>query len=88
MLTRLGLASSGLIKSLAREAGFTPLHYAVMKGDVDAVNILLQYNADLNVKNDLNYDVLEYVFISTSLSYSYSHTNNTDTVMRFQKLQH
>jgi len=59
-LSRLGVATSGLFAELASESGSTPLHYAVRRGDVEIVELLMKYKADPYIKNDLGRDVLSY----------------------------
>jgi hypothetical protein len=45
---------------LARESGCTALHYAVHRGDVDIVNLLLEHGADPSIKNDLGKTPVDY----------------------------
>ena len=52
-LYRTGLAKSGLLGFLAINSGTTPLNFAVMRGDVEIVKILLENGANPFVKNDL-----------------------------------
>ena len=59
-LVRTKLSKSGVMLSLARACGSTALHYAVRRGDVDVVNILLRYGADPTIKNDLGKTPLDY----------------------------
>jgi hypothetical protein len=46
--------------SLAQESGSTALHYAVQRGDVDIVNLLLEHGADPSIKNDLGKTPVDY----------------------------
>ena len=48
--------ASGLISSLALSSGSTALHYAVIRGDLEILNILLAAGADPFVKNGLGLD--------------------------------
>ena len=59
-LVRTKLSTSGVMLSLARACGSTALHYAVRRGDVDVVNILLRYGADPTIKNDLGKTPVDY----------------------------
>jgi len=52
-LARYKLTDSGLLTAFAHETGSTALHYAVRRGDVDVVNILLERGADPTIKNNL-----------------------------------
>ena len=52
-LYHMGLVNSGLMTWLAIESGTTPLNHAVIRGDVEIVNILLEFGADPYVENDL-----------------------------------
>ena len=45
--------SNGLLRYIAKESGATALHYAVMRGDMEIVELLLSEGADPNLKNDL-----------------------------------
>ena len=60
LLTRYKLTTSGLMTALAQDSGSTALHYAVQRGDVDIVNILLSHGADPTIKNDLGKTPLDY----------------------------
>jgi hypothetical protein len=60
LLTRYKLTTSGLMTALAQDSGSTTLHYAVRRGDVDVVNILLSHGADPTIKNDLGKTPLDY----------------------------
>ena len=57
-LTRAGLVRSGLFTELASESGSTPLQYAVCRGDLEIVEMLLEHGAKPSTKNDLGRDVL------------------------------
>ena len=59
-LTRNQLTKSGLMTALAQDSGSTALHYAVQRGDVDCVNLLLQNGADPTIKNDLGKSPVDY----------------------------
>ena len=59
-LVRTKLSTSGVMLSLARARGSTALHYAVRRGDVDVVNILLRHGADPTIKNDLGKTPYDY----------------------------
>jgi len=59
-LSRVKIMSSGLLRSLAWESGSTPIHYAVRRGDVEVVELLMEYSADPFIKNDLGRDALSY----------------------------
>jgi len=53
-------ADSGLPAHLARCSGSTALHHAVRRGDIDVVNLLLEYGADPTIKNDLGKTPVDY----------------------------
>ena len=57
-LTRVGLVRSGLFAELASESGSTPLQYAVCRGDLEIVEMLLERGANPSIRNDLGQDVL------------------------------
>ena len=59
-LTRNNLTDSGLMNALAQDSGSTALHYAVQRGDVDVVNLLLRHGADPAIKNDLGKSPADY----------------------------
>jgi len=59
-LTRNKLTKSGLITFLSQGCGSTPLHFAVRRGDVDVVNILLRHGADPTIKNALGKSPVDY----------------------------
>ena len=59
-LSRLGVATSGLFAELASESGSTPLQYAVNRGDLEIVELLMEHGAEPFIKNDLSRDVLSY----------------------------
>ena len=59
-LTQNKLTKSGLMNYLALESGCTALHYAVQRGDVDVVNLLLEHGADPTIKNDLGKSPVDY----------------------------
>ena len=58
-LYRTGMARDGLMCYLAIDSGMTPLNYAVKRGDVEIVKILLENGADPFVKNDLGMNAFE-----------------------------
>ena len=58
-LSRTGLVREGLMDFLALESGTTPLNYAVMRGDVEIVKILLENGANPFVQNDLGMNAFE-----------------------------
>ena len=60
-LTRVKLARSGLFVELASESGSTPWQYAVCRGDLEIVELLLEHGAEISTKNDLGRDVMSYV---------------------------
>ena len=59
-LYRLGISSKsgGVVNFFARESGTTPLHRAIVRGDLEIVRMLLDAGADVNVKSDLGMDAL------------------------------
>ena len=59
-LTRHNLTDSGLMIALAQDSGATALQYAVQRGDIDVVNILLQHGAHPTIKNDLGKSPVNY----------------------------
>jgi len=60
LLTRYKLTNSGLMTSLAKDSGSTALHYAVQRGDVDVVSLLVHHGADPTIKNDLGKSPVDY----------------------------
>ena len=58
-LWRMGISKSGLMGSLAIDAGTTPLNLAVVRGDVEIVKMLLEAGADPYVENDLGMNAFE-----------------------------
>ena len=59
MMYRTGASKGGLMKSLAIACGNSALNFAVLRGDVEIVKILLEYGADPYVENDLGMDAFE-----------------------------
>ena len=49
-----------IMNALAQDSGSTALHYAVRRGDIDVVNILLANGADPTIKNDLGKSPVDY----------------------------
>ena len=58
-LYRTGISKSGLMRFLAVDSGTTALNLAVMRGDVEIVNILLKNGADPHVENDLGMNAFD-----------------------------
>jgi hypothetical protein len=59
LLVRTGLSKSNLMSRLAHGAGMTPLHYAVRRGDVEIVKLLLGAGADSYIENDLGINAIK-----------------------------
>jgi len=57
---RARLFKSELFAQLSMVAGSTPLQWAVYRGDVEIVEVLMEHGADPSIKNDLGRDVLSY----------------------------
>mgnify|MGYP001321265268 CR=1 FL=1 len=57
-LTRLKLTHSLIIRTVANGAGATALHSAARRGDLEIVELLLEYGAEPSIKNDMGRDVL------------------------------
>ena len=53
------MSKTGLMESLAIHSGTTALNFAVMRGDVEIVKILLENGADPYVENDLGMNAFE-----------------------------
>ena len=58
-LNRTGLSKSGLMYAMSLWPGTTALNFAVMRGDVEIVKILLENGADPYVENDLGMNAFE-----------------------------
>ena len=58
-LYRTGVLKTGLMEFLALNSGTTPLNFAVIRGDVEIVKILLENGADPYVENDLGMNAFE-----------------------------
>jgi ankyrin repeat protein len=65
-LVRMGIVKSGLMKELALISGATPLQWAVSRGDLEIVELLLQHGAEPSIENDLGRSVLSYVVFFVS----------------------
>jgi ankyrin repeat protein len=67
---------SGANPNLASNEGNTPLHYAVLKADVEVTSLLLDYAADPNIQNVL--------FKKTPLHYAvdYSYIKITKLILK------
>ena len=57
-LVRTSLTSRSLLRRIALESGDTALHQAVLRGDMEIVEMLLGAGADPSVRNDLGQDAL------------------------------
>ena len=58
-LYRTGVSKTGLMAFLALESVITALNYAVVRGDVEIVKILLENGADPYVENDLGMNAFD-----------------------------
>ena len=58
-LNRTGLSKSGLMYAMSLWPGTTALNFAVMRGDVEIVKILLENDADPYVENDLGMNAFD-----------------------------
>jgi len=58
-LYRTGVSESGLMASLAVDAGTTPLNLAVVRGDVEIVKLLLESGTDPYIENDLGMNAFD-----------------------------
>jgi hypothetical protein len=65
-LVRMGIVKSGLMKELALISGATPLQWAVSRGDLEIVELLLEHGAEPSIENDLGRSVLSYVVLFVS----------------------
>ena len=52
------MTRSRLMRRVAESSGLTALHYAARRGDMEIVELLLEYGAKPSIKNDLGRDVL------------------------------
>ena len=59
LMMRVGAAKSALFRRIARGAGLTALHYAVRRGDLEVVKLLLRHGANPYVQNDLGMDAFK-----------------------------
>ena len=57
-LVRMKFVGSGLLFELASDSGSTPSQYAVCRGDLEIMELLLEHGANSSTKNDLGRDVL------------------------------
>jgi ankyrin repeat protein len=57
---RTRLTRSKFIRRIGESSGRTALHYAARRGDVEIVELLMEFGADPFIKNDLGRDVLSY----------------------------
>ena len=62
----MGIVKSGLMKELALISGATPLQWAVSRGDLEIVELLMQHGAEPSIKNDLGRSVMSYVVLFVS----------------------
>ena len=46
------------MKRIAENCGLTALHYAARRGDMEIVELLMEYGAKPSTRNDLGRDVL------------------------------
>ena len=59
VLYRTGVSKSGLVQYLATNSGTSALSFAVMRGDVEIVKILLENGADPYIENDLGMNAFD-----------------------------
>ena len=52
------MTRSKFLRQVAESSGLTALHYAARRGDMEIVELLLEYGAKSSIKNDLGRDVL------------------------------
>jgi len=60
LVVRSKVFSTKLLKRVAESSGLTALHYAARRGDIEIVELLMEYKANPSIKNDLGRDVLSY----------------------------
>jgi hypothetical protein len=60
LVVRTKVFSTKLLRRVAESSGLTALHYAARRGDVEIVEMLMEYKANPSIKNDLGRDVLSY----------------------------
>jgi hypothetical protein len=60
LVVRSKVFSAKLLRRVAESSGLTALHYAARRGDVEIVELLMEYKANPSIKNDLGRDVLSY----------------------------
>ena len=58
LAVRLKITRSRLTRRVAESGGLTALHYASRRGDMEIVELLLEYGAKPSIENDLGRDVL------------------------------
>ena len=59
-LNRTGVSKSGLMYAMSLLPGTTALNFAVMRGDVEIVKILLENGADPYIENDLGMNAFDF----------------------------
>jgi len=69
-LFRSGVATSGLFAELACDSGSTPLQYAVCRGDLEIVELMMMHGADPFIKNDLGRGAVSYCEAFPEIKYA------------------